>query len=283
MHDRDERGLVISILGDVIWCRRCACYSIGSSRTRRRVQGLAARCEGEKAGQQRASCLGRLRKGKHPVTNVYVTADDVDDDRQRATQENRLRGHGKQQGQLEAVVQQGVPEGSTEGAEGEVSVSALSELAGPQVRAGGGGSTQLQAQPQGLEGFEVAETVTQVAVEDASAGSHVEADGVASKQGENQGQVRRRLWRKTSDAKIKGKFVGVLGKRKRCEGPGQQEREQQDDGDLDRHGESAHSSDWHSCREDGHIEHRPARRRIRQKTSPSAAGFGSFDYTLDNG
>ena len=96
-------------------------------------------------------------------------------------QEDRLRGHGKQRDPLQVAVQQGVPEGSAEGAEGEVSVSALSKLAGPHVRTGGGGSTQLQAQPQGLEGFEVAETVTQVAVEDASAGSHVEADGVTSK------------------------------------------------------------------------------------------------------
>jgi len=65
------------------------------------------------------------------------------------------------------------------GTEGEgsavTSVSALSKLAGPLKRAGGGGSTQLQTQPQSLEGFEVAEAVTQVAVEDASAGSHGEA------------------------------------------------------------------------------------------------------------
>ena len=105
------------------------------------------------------------------------------------------------------------------GTEGEgsavASVSALSKLVGPLTRAGGGGSTQLQTQPQSLEGFEVAEAVTQVAVEDASAGSHGEAGWGQTAPGGPEvpgGQERRRrLCGKSRGAQVLPQVRGGLG------------------------------------------------------------------------
>ena len=67
LHERHERGHVLTVSGDVTWCRRCGCYA--SAGKHQRVIGLRERCRGEEAGLRRLGGLGRLRRGRHPLTN----------------------------------------------------------------------------------------------------------------------------------------------------------------------------------------------------------------------
>ena len=66
LRERHERGHVLTVSGDVTWCRRCGCASAGKHQ---RVVGLRERCRGEEAGLRRLGGLGPLRRGRHPLTN----------------------------------------------------------------------------------------------------------------------------------------------------------------------------------------------------------------------
>ena len=60
-----RRRHAIRVKGSMIWCDRCGSYS-----TLRAGVRLKGDCEGLPTSRHRVTRLGRLRLGRHPITNV---------------------------------------------------------------------------------------------------------------------------------------------------------------------------------------------------------------------